>query len=601
MSSLLLACGLTVASCGDDDLDVFYSSVDGVTLKSFGPCPLTRGETMAVIGDNLGKVTKVLFPQGNTQVHDGKSYCEATFTTDGENMTVTVPTDAVPGKLRLVIGNDTLVSKSDITFEEEVKVSNVSYPDGELRGGDIITITGEYVWNIVSLSFEKNVTIYAEDFLVNTRGEVQVPIPAEARSGAVTYNDGNSLGEEKTLIENIDIKNATVTSVSPESYELGDELTIMGTNLDLIQYASFPGLPKDSVKVEANEDGSELKITIPAKTYPGTLNLMQYNGIAVPVEDFAPIMITVTDISPKEDLKAGDKVTITGTHLEKVQYITLPNGVSLASDEFEGSSSSITFTVPEGMGDGVVSVAQHSNYKVDTDKVEMHQEGAEKSIWTGTCTVGEWSGSMGSLSWGGYDWSTVKAGQIMSIYLTMNDGASYSQLRVGNGNWVALPGTSDPYTIDAGTQVVRVTLTDAMIQDMVNNGGLVLCGANFTVTQVTLSVLENVIWTGEWTCSDWAGNQDLAWGGYDWSTFTSGQKIVFTFGSVDPTSGWGCISPRMGQGWANLSVSQIDFTPSSEDQTVTFAPTADDIANLQDNGGLVVTGTGFILKKVSIQ
>lgn len=508
MSSLLLACGLILASCGDDDLNVYYSSVDGVTLKSFGPCPLTRGETMDVIGDNLGKVTKVLFPQGNTKVHDGKSYCEATFTTDGENMTVTVPADAVPGKLRLVIGNDTLVSKSDITFEEEAKITNVSYPDGELRGGDIITITGEYVWNIVSLSFEKNVTVYAEDFLVNTRGEVQVPIPAEARSGAVTYNDGNSLGEEKTLIENINIKNATVASVSPESYELGDELTITGTNLDLIQYASFPGLPKDSVDVDVNEAGTELKVVIPAKTYPGELNLMQYNGIAVPIESFSPVMVTVTGISPKEDLNAGDEVTITGTHFEKVQYITLPGGIALASDEYESTSTTITFTVPEGMGDGEIALVQHSNYSVNTEKVEMHVD-SEKQIWAGNCVVGDWKGSMEELSGGKYDWSSVTVGQVMSIYLTMNAGADYSQLRVGNGSWAALPGTSVPYSIDESTTVVRITLTEAMISEMVNNGGLVLCGANFTVTKVTLSVLETQVWKGEQDLGSWSVNYEI--------------------------------------------------------------------------------------------
>lgn len=80
------------------------------------------------------------------------------------------------------------------------------------------------------------------------------------------------------------------------------------------------------------------------------------------------------------------------------------------------------------------------------------------------------------------------------------------------------------------------------------------------------------------------------------------KKIVFTFDSADPTTGWGCISPRMGgNSWANLSVSQINFTPSAEEQSIEFIPTADDIAHLQNDDGLVITGDGFILKKVSIK
>ena len=35
---------------------------------------------------------------------------------------------------------------------------------------------------------------------------------------------------------------------------------------------------------------------------------------------------------------------------------------------------------------------------------------------------------------------------------------------------------------------------------------------------------EIVIWTGPWICTGWAGNQDLAWGNFDWSTVKSGAR-----------------------------------------------------------------------------
>ena len=113
--------------------------------------------------------------------------------------------------------------------------------------------------------------------------------------------------------------------------------------------------------------------------------------------------------------------------------------------------------------------------------------------------------------------------------------------------------------------------------------------------------VQKLIWEGSWTCSGWAGNQDLAWGGYDWSTFQEGQTIIFVVGFVDPTSGWAAISPRMGDGWANLSVSQFDLVPGTEDQRVEYTPTAQDISDLVNKGGLVVTGDGFILKQVLIR
>lgn len=604
MSSLLLASGLFVAACGDDDLDNMQTSVNGVTLKSFGPCPLTRGESMEVIGVNLGKVSKVLFPKGNQRLYDTKTYEEAQFSlnTDGK-LSVTVPDEVVPGKLRLVVGSDTIVSNSFVSFKEEGVIKNVELSSTDVRAGDIITVKGEYVWNMIYATFADNVVVYAEDFLKNTRNEIQIAVPAAAVSGEVTYYDGNANEIQQPLIEDLQIRQATVERLSNESPELGEEITIFGKDLDLVGCANFPFV--DSVKVVVNEAGTELKCIVPSKTTPGDINLAQYSGKKISVP-YTPLMIEVSGVTPKEDLKAGDRVTITGTRLDKVQYILLPGDLALASDEFSGSATQITFTVPEGMADGEVKVVQHENYSLVTEKIAMHHEGAELTIWSGKKVIGNWDVTMDALSWsGGAElWPTVQPGQVMSIYVTVNEGVNDAKIRVGNGSWAALPGTSDLNDLVPGDNVIRITLTEAMINELVNNGGLVLCGAYFTVTSVTLSLLETVIWRGSWNCSGgtWAGNQDLAYGAYDWSTFQEGQKIVFTFDSADPTTGWGCISPRMGgNNWANLSVSQINFTPSAEEQSIEFIPTADDIAHLQNDDGLVITGDGFILKKVSIK
>ena len=604
MSSLLLASGLFVAACGDDDLDNMQTSVNGVTLKSFGPCPLTRGESMEVIGVNLGKVSKVLFPKGNQRLYDTKTYEEAQFSlnTDGK-LSVTVPDEVVPGKLRLVVGSDTIVSNSFVSFKEEGVIKNVELSSTDVRAGDIITVKGEYVWNMIYATFADNVVVYAEDFLKNTRNEIQIAVPAAAVSGEVTYYDGNANEIQQPLIEDLQIRQATVERLSNESPELGEEITIFGKDLDLVGCANFPFV--DSVKVVVNEAGTELKCIVPSKTTPGDINLAQYSGKKISVP-YTPLMIEVSGVTPKEDLKAGDRVTITGTRLDKVQYILLPGDLALASDEFSGSATQITFTVPEGMADGEVKVVQHENYILVTEKIAMHHEGAELTIWSGKKVIGNWDVTMDALSWsGGAElWPTVQPGQVMSIYVTVNEGVNDAKIRVGNGSWAALPGTSDLNDLVPGDNVIRITLTEAMINELVNNGGLVLCGAYFTVTSVTLSLLETVIWRGSWNCSGgtWAGNQDLAYGAYDWSTFQEGQKIVFTFDSADPTTGWGCISPRMGgNSWANLSVSQINFTPSAEEQSIEFIPTADDIAHLQNDDGLVITGDGFILKKVSIK
>lgn len=603
MSSLLFASCLFTVACGDDDLDNIENSVNGVTLKSFGPCPLTRGGSMEVVGVNLVKVSKVLFPKGNQLLYDTKTYEEANFKMgDNGKMIVTVPDGVVPGKLRLVVGSDTIVSNSYISFSEKITVNRIELASADMRAGDIITIGGEYVWNIVSLTFADDVVVPAEDFLKNTRNELQVAVPAAAVSGAVTCYDGNGNEVQTLLIDDLQIRQATVESISNASPELGDEIIIYGKNLDLVGCANFPFV--DSVKVAVNETGTELRCVVPKKTIAGDINLAQYSGKSVPVA-FTPLMAEASDVTPKEDLNEGDKVTITGNRLDKVQYILLPGDIALAADEYNGSATQIVFTVPEGMGDGMVKLVQHENYSIETkDKIAMHHEGAERPIWSGSKVVGNWDTSMGDLSWdNGKDiWSAVQPGQVMSIYVTMNEGAGYSQIRVGDGNWNALPGTSDPYNLTADDKVIRITLTEDMVNTLVNNGGLVLCGANFTVTSVTLSIVETIAFSGSFDGSGWAGFTTLTYGGFDWSTLKEGQKIVVTFASTTADLGWGCICFKTAaSGWPALSMGQKDFAGNAADQTIEVIPTADDISRLNSEDGLVLQGDGYILKKVSIQ
>jgi len=484
LSGMLLASSLTFMSCDNDDLETNPFAQSGVNLLGFGPCPLKRLDNMRVIGTQLNKVDKVLFPKGNSLITDPVGYEEADFQLiSSEELEVTVPDETVPGKLRLVVGTDTIVSVSNITFEEEITVDNITPTQG-LHAGDIITITGDYVWNIASVTFSENVEVEAESFLVNTRKEIQVRVPVEAQSGTLSYSNGTT---EVVWDEPLEIHQAVITGMSSTELDFGDLLTIYGSDLDLVTTVKFPLLTVET-PFTVNDDATELTVTVPDNTVSGKISLIQYSGLMVQTAEITLPMAEYESIAPAVDLNVGDVVTITGKNLDRIVSVTLPGDIVLSAGGFEQDATQIRFTVPTGMGDGAVLLTQHENYSVQTDRIAMYY--------------------------------------------------------VGDGT---------------------------------------------------------VIWSGAWTCSGWTGNQDLAWGGYDWSTLTLGQSIVFTIGFVDPTSGWAAIKPCMGNGWANLSVGQIDLVPSEEDQDVVFQPTADDITALQNEGGLVVTGDGFILKRVTIR
>ncbi|WP_294591071.1 hypothetical protein [uncultured Bacteroides sp.] len=603
MLSLILVGTSVLTGCDNDELDTNPYNKAGVNLLGFGPCPLKRLDIMRITGTHLNRVDKILFPQGNSMIEESTTFEEAEFRLiNNEEIEVVVPDMTVPGKLRLVAGNDTIVSVSNITFEETAVVEAVT-PIKNLRAGDVITISGEFVWNIASVTFNDHVVVEAENFLKNTRTEIQVAVPREAQSGDIVFSNGAENPQEVAWPEPLEIRQAVVAKLSATSLDFGGTIIISGTDLDLVETVNFPLMTK-SADFTVNSEGTQLTTTVPVTTIPGIISLTQYSGLVVETASYTLPMAEYISISPTEELKKGDMVTIVGKNLDRITSVELPGGIVLQKSGFNQSATQITFIVPEDMGDGKVTLIQHENYKIESEKITMHHEGAEYPVWQGSVVIGNWSGSMDALSWdGGKElWPTVKPGQVLSVYAKMNEGADWAQLRVGNGNWAALPGTSDPYDLEQGENIVRITLTAAMIDQLVNNGGLVLCGANFTVTKVTLSVLETVIWSGSFNGSGWAGFEELSWDRYDWSTFEQGQKIVITFASTTPTLEWGCINFKTaGDGWPALSVGQVDFAGSADDQTYEFTPTAGDISRLKSENGLILQGDSYILKKVSIR
>ena len=593
--------GLTLTACSEDELDTNQYNKDGVNILAFGPMPITRGETMRLTGTKLDQVKEVLFPEGNQKLTAATTYIQGQFSLNGsEEMTVTIPDLCVPGKLRLVTNsNDTVVSASNITFVEEIKVA--SFTPSHVHPGDIVTIKGEFVWNIAEVTFSAAVKVAAENFVKNTRNEVQIQVPMNAVSGPVTYNDGSEGAEEVVLTDNLVVDVAVATGVSNATPEYGEEITITGQNLDLVETVAFPSF--GAVQEFTLVDRNTIKVVVPGTSTSGNIVLTSYSGLTTSVEIAVPLIsYEAGSIAPVEELKVGDKVTLKGTLLDRVQVVKLPGDILLQKGEFEQSANEISFIVPKGMGDGKVVLIQHDNYSVETDKIAMHHDGAEKVIWSGSFKIDGWNG-FEDLSWGRYDWSNLQAGDEIIFYVDFVDptaGWACLSPRMGDG-WKNLSVSQIDFTPGAETQRVVFKVTESDVDNIKNHGGLIITGTGIILKQVCLPIPQIVAWSGSFTIDGWNGTQDLAWGGYDWSTFQAGQKIIFTVGFVDPSAGWACISPRMGDGWKNLSVSQIDLTPSAEDQTATFIPTSEDISHLQNDGGLVITGTGIVLKQVVIQ
>ena len=128
-----------------------------------------------------------------------------------------------------------------------------------------------------------------------------------------------------------------------------------------------------------------------------------------------------------------------------------------------------------------------------------------ETIWEGSSTVTWSGGAVTALSWGGYDWSQVQAGTKLRVEFSVDDASGV--IRLGNGSWVALPssmpfGDAEGNVPVAGLTKFEIELADADLNELVSNGGLVVCGTGFTCTAISLvgsapAPSEKTVWEGE--------------------------------------------------------------------------------------------------------
>ena len=129
--------------------------------------------------------------------------------------------------------------------------------------------------------------------------------------------------------------------------------------------------------------------------------------------------------------------------------------------------------------------------------------------------------------------------------------------------------------------------------------GVYLCSEEeYLADKEAESKADQVIWEGNWVCEDYAGNGDLAWG-FDWGSVSVGTtlRLFVTYNPND--SGNAYVSLRHGQGWGTLPgsiYSHMQVTESTEYVDALLTDVV--IEDLAANGGLVISGNHFTLKKV---
>ncbi len=758
-SAVLMTClmvvlsGFVFTACNDDDDVDTNQFTGGVRLNVFGPSPVARGGELRFIGSGMNQIQGVTIP-GCDEIVDIKVISP-------EEIRVTVPQTAEPGLVTLRYANGKITTKTMLSFTEPISIEDFS--PKTIKPGQELTISGEYLNLINEVIFTDNVVVPAEEFVSQSRSEIKVVVPVEAQSGKIIISDGAEIPNWIYSDEDLNVVLPSVEKVLDlTDAKPGDLVTVTGENLDLVVKVLMPN--EDEIKFTV--DGDKLTFTLPENASDGAISMVPASGVKVAIATIGVAVPEECVADPATGIWAGDVIKIKGVNMELVTDVIFPNVADAVTPDSK-SATEITLTVPAGTQSGelvlntgsgatvnvaiatlkpenivytpnpaalasdlkisgknmqnVVKVIFAGETPVDVEnpsatdivvtvpgtlaagtteitfelsngevvtapsvelsapecayttvlpgedveiragetvvftvangdkltgvnvngqpvqyilngstlivqipasagkntKVTLVSSNGEMTydiavipathvgmtIWEGMWDCGAWGGNQ-DLAWGGYDWSQVPVGAKLTFYMTPTVADSEwwcISLRhaTGWGNLVGVPGQYD----SPADGILEVTLTRETLDDLIAENGLVITGANYVLNKVTIEweiSLETIILQNDWQCAGWGGNQDLAWGAYDWSTVKAGQTLRFYMTPTVADDKWWCISLRHATGWGNL-VGVPDQYDSPENGLVEVVLTQETIDDLIANNGLVITGDGFILNKVTIE
>lgn len=237
-------------------------------------------------------------------------------------------------------------------------------PNPVARGGQL-RFVGTGLDQIKSVTIAEGAEI-TEIQVVNSN-DIRIVVPQDAKIGKVvlTTKAGQKIEGSKTLTYTEPVAFAEKDMFSPAKVKPGQELTINGDYLNLVQKIVFT----DGVEVADFKEHSREKIVVvvpqEAKTGKVTLSFCATGDtIANEInskEKLEVVVPSVEEIVKLDGKKPGDAVTLIGKDFDLITAVMSPRNDSIA---YTATETTVNFLMPADITDGVISVMTASGVVV---------------------------------------------------------------------------------------------------------------------------------------------------------------------------------------------------------------------------------------------
>jgi hypothetical protein len=268
------------------------SSSNQVVLNSFGPTGTKIGDTLRFIGSNLQQVTSIKFSGDSAKATVLQSGFKEQTSTE---IKVLVPVGAEKGYVTLKTPDGNIVTKTQLNLSVTTTISTMTK---QARHGDNVTLTGNYLNWVDRITFEGGNVV--KNFVSKSMTQLVVVVPGGAKDGPLLVFYGGTDSTEIQTVDTLKLLMPEITNMTPNPVDTAANLTITGTNLDLVSSISFVGVT-NPVTSFVSQSAGQVVVKVPGSTLKGKLTFGVKNS-TLTVQ--SPVELKVNSLAPLADFTA---------------------------------------------------------------------------------------------------------------------------------------------------------------------------------------------------------------------------------------------------------------------------------------------------------
>jgi hypothetical protein len=359
------------------------ASITGMTMAA------RPGENITLSGNYLNWITRITFNQDKVVT---------TFISQSLNeLVVQVPEDAQTGPLTISFGGTDSV---DIETADTLKVAlpvATSISPNPVKHAQNLTITGTDLDLATQVIFP-GVDAPVNDFVSQSATELVVEVPGAATKGKLIFEAAS--GVQTSFDTEFDVSIPAVNSMAPNPVDPGANLTITGTNLDLVSAVIFANAP--AVTTFVSQSAANLVVKLPVGVARGKITLSVLNSTVKVMSD---AVLEITGSAPPPAISFpiyNDAVTANwngwigggwGGTSDRANATPVREGEKSIKISYVGGYGS-----PVQLGGGNIDVKNYTVFKLSVfgapgsqgKKINLGINGAD-SPYTITVVQGEWT------------------------------------------------------------------------------------------------------------------------------------------------------------------------------------------------------------------